>query len=123
MLKRHLPPFIACIATISSLIGMHTASGAGFQIQEQSVKGLGNAFAGGAAVAEDASTTLYNPAGLVRLNERQAEFAGHIIIPQSEFNDEGSTSPIGAPSIGKDDDGGSTAFVPNFSIPIKSTTG
>ncbi|MGH8628173.1 MAG: outer membrane protein transport protein [Gammaproteobacteria bacterium] len=36
----------------------------GFALFEQSVKGLGNAFAGSAAVAEDAATLFFNPAGL-----------------------------------------------------------
>ena len=36
---------------------------------EQSVTGLGRSFAGGAAMAEDASTIYYNPAGITRLKE------------------------------------------------------
>ncbi|WP_246585415.1 outer membrane protein transport protein, partial [Thiorhodospira sibirica] len=36
---------------------------AGFYIQEQSVSGLGGAFAGDAALAADASKIFFNPAG------------------------------------------------------------
>ncbi len=38
------------------------AGAAGFQLLEQNASGLGNAFAGTAAVAEDASTIFFNPA-------------------------------------------------------------
>ena len=97
-----------CFTLVSS------AWGAGFQVQEQSVKGLGNAFAGGAAIAEDGSTVLSNPAGLTRLSP-QAEFGLHIIAPQSEFKDQNSSNGIGGLPIGKsNEDGGKIAAVPNF---------
>lgn len=44
---------------------------AGFALIEQSVSGLGNAFAGGAAVAEDATMIFFNPAGMARLKKPQ----------------------------------------------------
>jgi long-chain fatty acid transport protein len=90
------------------------AGAAGYQIQEQSVKGLGNAFAGGGAIAEDASTALYKPAGLTRLNSSQAEFGVHIIFPQADFKNAGSTNGIGAPAVGGEEDGGEPAVVPNL---------
>ena len=37
---------------------------AGFALIEQSASGMGNAFAGGGSVAEDASTIYFNPAGM-----------------------------------------------------------
>ena len=40
---------------------------AGFALMEQNASGLGNAYAGAAAVAEDASTVWWNPAGMARL--------------------------------------------------------
>ena len=43
------------------------AFGSNFALQEQSGSGVGNAFAGGAAAAEDASTICSNPAGMSRL--------------------------------------------------------
>ena len=100
------------LATALSLPGL--VLGAGYQIQEQSVKGLGNAFAGGAAVAEDASTVFYNPAGLTRI-ERQTILSGHVIIPRSEFKDRDSTNAIGGRPTGRiDADGGQSTVVPNF---------
>ncbi len=44
-----------------------TAAAAGFQAWEQSASGLGVAYAGSAAVANDASTVFYNPAGMANL--------------------------------------------------------
>ena len=43
------------------------AFGGAFGLQTQNASGLGHAYAGGAAAAEDVSTIYYNPAGLVRL--------------------------------------------------------
>ena len=41
-----------------------SAQAAGFALIEQSASGMGNAYAGGAAIAEDASTIFFNPAGM-----------------------------------------------------------
>ncbi|MGD1974153.1 MAG: outer membrane protein transport protein, partial [Desulfobacterales bacterium] len=58
---------------------------AGFSITQKSVKGLGNAFAGAAAVAEDASTIYFNPAGLTRLSGRQVQAGVHIFSYSLKF--------------------------------------
>ncbi|WJW76190.1 outer membrane protein transport protein [Thiohalobacter sp. IOR34] len=95
-----------------------SAQGAGFAIIEQSASSLGNAFAGSAATAADASTLFFNPAGLTRLDRSQLVVAGHIISPTAKFsNNASSTNPSlgGLPlSGGNGGDGGETAFVPNF---------
>lgn len=44
---------------------------AGFQLYEENVTNLGNAYAGMGAEANDASTEFYNPAGLIRLDTGQ----------------------------------------------------
>src|SRR3984893_12526929 len=66
------------------------AYGSAFALQEQSGSGLGNAFAGGAAVAEDAATIFTNPAGMSRLTNMQAAAAGSLICLQAKFSDNGS---------------------------------
>ena len=48
-----------------------TASAAGFQLLEQNASGIGNAYAGSAAVAENASTIYFNPAGMTQLQARE----------------------------------------------------
>jgi len=70
-----------------------------FQVAENSPAGLGNAFAGGAAIAEDASTVWYNPAGLTRLQDNQLVAGGHLIFPSTKFTNQGSSTvlPFAAP--------------------------
>lgn len=90
-----------------------------FQLAENSPAGLGNAFAGGAAIAEDASTVWYNPAGLTRLEGNQLVVGGHLIFPSTKFDNKGSTTtallgPLSAPLTGGDGgDAGDDALVPN----------
>jgi long-chain fatty acid transport protein len=89
-------------------------SAAGFLIFEQGVKGLGTAFAGAAATAEDASTVFYNPAGMTYLRGTQLQGAGYGIFLQAEFTDQASTTASGAPLTGQNDDAGTKLAVANF---------
>ncbi len=93
------------------------ASAAGFALIENSASGMGNAFAGGAAIADDASTVWFNPAGMMRLKGDQMSAALHVISPSAQFKDGGSSQSAaagGATLSGNEDDGGATAVVPNF---------
>lgn len=112
------------LAVSISLALSNTVYAAGFALIENSASGMGNAFAGASAVAEDPSTTWFNPAGMAELGEGiQVSSAGHIIIPKAKFTNKGSwVNPAltggdfdAAKSalIGKNDDGGKAAFVPN----------
>ncbi|MBE0618898.1 MAG: outer membrane protein transport protein [Proteobacteria bacterium] len=94
------------------------AFAAGFAIYEQSVKGLGNAFAGGAASADDPSTIFYNPAGMTLLKGQQAAVGVHFIQTHFEFDNDGSThalTPITGQGLTGDNggDGGTLGIVPN----------
>ena len=104
------------ISLASSLAIISTASfSAAFGIAENSALGLGNAFAGGAASAEDASTVWYNPAGMTRINGNQVVIGAHLIAPSFDFDDEGSTNAAGATNFAdSSEDGGRFAVVPNF---------
>lgn len=78
---------------------------------------MGNAYAGGAAIADDASTVWFNPAGMMRLKGDQMSAALHVVSPSAQFNDDGSSQSVqagGAPLSGNEDDGGVTSVVPNF---------
>lgn len=60
---------------------------AGFGLIENSASGMGNAFAGSAATAEDASTVWFNPAGMAELDDNtHVSAAAHIILPKAKFN-------------------------------------
>jgi long-chain fatty acid transport protein len=116
LLMRALPAAILGLTAGSSFA-------AGFALIEQGASGLGNSFAGAAAVAEDASTIFFNPAGMTKLPEgKQVVVALHAIDPSAKFSN-GASEPAGglnssfvktpfAPQ-GYGGDAGSTAFVPN----------
>src|SRR5215831_4562624 len=97
------------------------ACAAFFQIAEQSAAGMGNAFAGGAAIAEDASTVWYNPAGMTRLNGPQFIVGGSYIRPSFSADVKSASSAIG-PIGGGGGDAGASAFVPNLyaAFPVSS---
>ena len=59
--------FILGVCVIVALIGARTASGAGFEVAEKGVRGLGSAYAGQAASGEDASTVWFNPAAMRKI--------------------------------------------------------
>jgi long-chain fatty acid transport protein len=108
------------LAAILLTVLSSTASASGFQLFEQSVSSLGNAFAGNSAVAEDATTIFFNPAGLTRVPDTQAIAGLHMISPQTTFDNTGSTAATtnfqGNNMLLGTDGGnaGVTAFVPNL---------
>jgi long-chain fatty acid transport protein len=105
IMKKILLTFVIFSAPIA-------AQAAGFALIEQSASGMGNAFAGGGAVAEDASTIYFNPAGMTYIQGTQIVGAIHLIKPSAEFN--GTVTPTGRPKGGNGGDAGDLAFVPNF---------
>jgi len=98
------------------------ASAAFFQIAENNASGIGNAFAGGAAIAEDASTVWYNPAGMTRLKGQQFVFAGHYINPSIKASVNSASAVTGIPISGGGGEAGEAAPVPNlyYTRPITS---
>ena len=100
-----------------SIASASTVSQAGsFGLIEQSASGQGVAYAGAAAVGEDASTIYFNPAAMTRLPGQQIVVAGHIISPDAKFTNKGSTDFTGAPDslTGPNSSTGDPAFIPNF---------
>jgi len=97
------------IASVSMV--SHASS---FQLIEQSASGQGSAYAGAAALGEDASTVYFNPAGMTRLSGSQIVVAGHIISPDAGFTNDGSTVATGTGLPGANASTGDPAFVPNF---------
>lgn len=97
-----------------ALLGAGQAFGAGFALIEQSASGMGAAFAGAGAVAEDASTIFFNPAGMSFLDGRQAVLAVHWIAPKASFSNGDSRAANGAPLTGPDATSDVGAAVPNL---------
>jgi long-chain fatty acid transport protein len=104
----------ACLALAACGSAAHAA---GYALIEQNASGLGNAYAGQAASAQDASTIFFNPAGMTMLPDRQVVLAGHLIKPGAEFG--GTVTP----NIGGGDggDAGDLAFVPNAYFAFRLT--
>jgi long-chain fatty acid transport protein len=103
------------MAVVTPLLSIPLAAqSAGFALIEQSGSGLGNAYAGAAAVAEDASTIYFNPAGMTYIEGTQVVGALHLIKPSAEFNNQGSVAGLGRPLGSDGGDAGDLAFVPNF---------
>ncbi len=105
---------LTTVAVAAALGGM--ASGAvagGFAIGTQSGSGIGNAYAGGAAAADDPSVAWYNPALMTLLPGTQAAGVLNILRPSFKYSDSGSTGVFAGQPAGDGGDGGSWAYVPN----------
>jgi long-chain fatty acid transport protein len=107
-------------ATLLSL-SSGAAFGSAFALQEQNASGLGHAYAGGAAAAEDVSTIFYNPAGLVRLRTTEAVVAGNVICFSAKFHDNGSQPAAFQPLGGTGGEAGKCALVPNLYVGVPFT--
>lgn len=99
-----------CCAAIFGLSMAGSAFAAGFQLLEQNASGLGNAYAGSAVVAENASTIFFNPAGMTQLKGDQVSVGLDMVKPSFEFSNTGSSS--GSLS-GEGGDAGGWNAVPN----------
>ncbi|MEO8543172.1 MAG: outer membrane protein transport protein [Burkholderiaceae bacterium] len=117
-----LQPLARIASVVSMLAAGVAAQAAGFQLNETSGSGLGNAFAGGAAAAEDASTLWSNVAGMSRLGSAQVAGTLHLITPSLKFHNVGSTPASSQGLGGSGGDAGALAAVPNFYVtkPIDS---
>ena len=114
---------LSTFSTVSLLFFTTSAHSAGFALIENSASGMGKAFAGAAAVAEDASTVWFNPAGMSYLGKSlegksQLTNSAHIVSAKTEFADRGSATPasLGAATIGGEGDMSNrvTSLIPNL---------
>ena len=111
----------ALIAALAALAS-DAAFGAGFAIQENSGSGLGNAYAGGAASAEDASTVWFNAAGMARLGSAQLAGALNLIQPSIKFANAASQAAALQPLGGEGGNAGGLNVVPNLYITLPLDT-
>lgn len=95
----------------------------GFYVDEQSALRLGDAFSGGAAQSDDASTAFYNPAGLTCLKEQQLTINLSAVSVKPEFKGD-STTLDGATVNGKDVSTEAFDLLPSiyFSAPTLAVT-
>lgn len=95
-------------------LGAVAAHSAGFQLLEQNASGIGNSFAGSAALGDNASTIFFNPAGMTRLRGVNVSAGAAAIRPSFKFSNSGSTVP--GPMGSDGGDAGSWGVVPNAYI-------
>ncbi len=101
---------VPATATLALMPG--AASASGFALLEQSASGLGTAFAGTAAAANDATTVFFNPAGMTALEQAEAVAVASGIDIGSEFRNRSSAPAFAQPLGGNGGDAGDLNFVP-----------
>ncbi len=117
MNKRYPGGLAQAMAFVSTVLVAANAGAAGFQISEQSVAGIGQAFAGAGIAKDDAANLFYNPAGLLANRNRQVQFGASLISSTADFTNTGSTQRLAGrtvPTAGPDADGGDDVTVPAF---------
>ncbi len=120
-MKSLLPIFVRSqlVMVVLSVVNP-AAMAAGFMLQEQNAVQTGDFGAGGAAIAEDASTNFYNPAGLVRLKIPELVLAANYIQLNTQYS--GSVNYINAAAGANttqqvtDNRGGSGNVIPAFHL-------
>lgn len=100
------------LALAIGAFGSTASHAAAFQLLEGNASGLGNAYAGTAAVAEDASTVFFNPAGMTLLPGRNVAFSVDMVRPSARFHNQGSTAALLHGTGGNGGDAGDWAAVP-----------
>lgn len=105
MVKHNHPKMLA--VAVCSLLCVD-AYGAGFQLNAQSATGLGRAFAGDAAISDNASAIARNPASAAFFKQSQVSLGGSLIQSNVSYEDAtytqmgGKTDPIDdAKDLGK----------------------
>ncbi|ELM6621532.1 outer membrane protein transport protein [Vibrio fluvialis] len=108
--KKFLSIAVACgLASVSNL-----TQAAGFQLAEYSATGLGRAYAGEAAIADNAGSQWRNPAMLTYLKGTQISAGALYVNPNVDV--EGDVSFYGSTSSTSSSDYANDAVIPNFYI-------
>ena len=103
---------------VAGTLASASAWGSGFYLLEQNASGLGRAFAGTAAIADDASTIFFNPAGLARLEGLRVSAAASAINVNTRFGNSGSVAALGQPLGGSGGNAGGLATVPAMYLSV-----
>jgi len=116
MVRPEIRKTAAALAVASALaVGYTQAHASAFALQEQNASGLGNSFAGAAAVAEDASTIFFNPAGLSLLPKGpNLSLGADWINFSTKFSNSNSVAATGRPLGNDGGEAGKDAIVPNL---------
>lgn len=83
------------LATTSTILFTTNAFSAAFQLYELGTPIVGTADVGQAALANDASTSYFNPAGMTRLRSSQYMLGSQLILPYTNFSQSSRTTISG----------------------------
>ena len=118
-MKNRVRLLVSAIAAASASMAAPTVLASGYKLNEQSAAGAGNAYAGRAAVVEDASIVFYNPAGMVKLKRAEITVGGSYVDATGDFNLDSYTNGAGKTYNSVDgspySDGGD--FIPSAVVP------
>ena len=98
-----LLPAVYLCSIVVWFAGCQIAQAGGFAITEQSSSAAGSATAGAGAVAEDAGTVFYNPAGMTQLEGNQLMVSANAFLLSNKFHNRGTVDGIGDPITGTED--------------------
>lgn len=112
---RH-PSALSALLVAGALSISSAALASAFALHEQNGALLGGFYAGSAAIAEDASTNWYNPAGLTRLHGGNVAISGVNISTHSEFTGTTTLDTVGFGNTTETGEasGGTARFLPAF---------
>ncbi len=103
-------PFVYTTVGVVCLTASQSSNAAGFAVSAQSAYGMGNAYAGNAAVSNDASTVITNPAGIFELPKPVFAASASVTAANADYTDRGSSVGVllgGGPIAGLRNEDGS----------------
>ena len=103
--------FKKTLLTLSLTCTSFYSVGAAFQLGEHSAAGLGRAFAGEAAIADDASVVARNPALMAKFDKIELSVTGTYVMPDVSLT--GIDAPTGIDPIALND----SSIAPSAIIP------
>lgn len=118
--RLRLPTTLLGLAAVSApfIFLTQPAHAGGFALIEHGASGLGNAYAGAAAVSADTSTVWFNPAGMSEIDGREMAFGLHLLSTSTDWTDEGTSlgSRLGGAEVSGPETAspGTVSTLPNF---------
>lgn len=111
--------FQLCVIVGGFLMVASEAHSSAFMLNENSTTASGRSYAGGAAIADDASTIFSNPAGMTELKRAEVQVGTYMIAPNAEITNRGSNS-AGTPFAGQSGQGFEPQLAGNlyFATPV-----
>jgi len=125
-MKRFVLRRLATILYTTGLVGMSSqVMASAFQLWEQDGASIGNYHAGYAALAEDASTAFYNPAGIIRIQNKQVVAGADAIMSSFKYRGTIAVNGLGGLPMPVTAQGGTFSVVPflHYVAPITEKIG